>query len=217
MDPKKLSIQELLQLCLATQDPALWQEFVCRVQPLISKVVGRTARRCRWGSSDPALVDDLIQDTFMKLCANDYRALREFQFEHENSFFGFLKTVASNVVRDHIRATENQKRPSPRQQEDLEMASATVPSKTSFGEDTQSQILIAEIQRILEEELPHEPNFRRDLAIFWLYYRWGLTAKEISKIRSIGLTIKGVESLLLRLTRLVRSKLGGNYGTASGR
>jgi hypothetical protein len=76
---------------------------------------------------------------------------------------------------------------------------------------------MAEIQRILEKELAHEPNFGRDIAIFWFYYRWGLTAKEISEILSMGLTVKGVESVLLRLTRLVRSKLGGSYGTASGR
>ena len=216
MDPKKLSIKELLQLCLATQDPALWQEFVCRAQPLISKVVGRTARRCRWGSSDPALVEDLIQDTFVKLFANDYRALREFQFEHENSIFGFIKTVASHVVQDYIRKAYATKRPESFDQEDIEKVSTTVSYRTSFAEDTQSQILIAEIQRILEGELGHEPNFGRDITIFWLYYRWGLTAKEISKLRSIDLTVKGVESVLLRLTRLIRGRLGAR-GTASGR
>jgi RNA polymerase sigma-70 factor (ECF subfamily) len=216
MDPKKLSIQELLQLCLATQDPALWQEFVCRVQPLISKVVGRTVRRCRWGFSDPALVDDLIQDTFVKLFANDYRALREFQAEYENSFYGFLKTVASNVAQDYIRKADSSKRPDGRDQEDMEKAKETVPDKSSLAKDTHSQILMAEIQRILENELAHEPNFRRDIAIFWFYYRWGLTAKEISELPSIGLTVKGVESVLLRLIRLLRGRLGG-HGTASGR
>lgn len=216
MDPKKLSIQELLQLCLATQDPAPWQEFVCRVQPLISKVVGRTARRSRWPSTDPALVDDLTQDTFMKLFANDYRALREFQFEDENHFFGFIKTVASNVAHDYIRKVDSSKRPDGRDQEDMEKAKETVPDKSSLAKDTLSQILITEIQRTLEEELRNEPNFRRDITIFWLYYRWGLTAKEISKLRSIDLTVKGVESVLLRLTRLIRGRLGAR-GTASGR
>jgi RNA polymerase sigma-70 factor (ECF subfamily) len=217
MDPKKLSIQELLQLCLASPDPALWQEFVCRVQPLISKVVGRTARRCRWGSSDPALIDDLVQDTFVKLFANDYRALREFQFEDESRFFGFIKTVASNVAQDYLRKSDASKRPESRDQQDLETASVTVPDKSSSPKNTHVQILIAEIQRLLEKELAHDPNCRRDIAIFWFYYRWGLTAKEISEISGIGLKVKGVESVLLRLTRLVRNKLGGNYGTASGR
>jgi RNA polymerase sigma-70 factor (ECF subfamily) len=210
MDSKKLSIQDLLQLCLATQDPALWQELNHRVQPLISRVVVKTVNRCRWVSPDPALVDDLIQDTFVKLFANDCRALREFQFEHENSFFGFLKTVASNVAQDYLRREYSPKHGGDLEEEDLDKISTIVPARTSFADDTHAQILIAEIQRCLEQELAHEPNFSRDIAIFWLYYRFGLTAKAISQIPSIGLTVKGVESTLLRLTRLVRARcLGG--------
>jgi RNA polymerase sigma-70 factor, ECF subfamily len=214
MDPKKLSLQELLQLCLATQDPALWQEFVCRFQSHISRVVKNTLRRCKWASPDLALVDDLTQDTFMKLCANDFRALREFHFEHENSFYGFLKTVASHVAQDYLRREYSSKHGGGLEEEDLD--SAIIPARASSAEDTHLQILIAEIQRILEEELGHEPNFQRDITIFWLYYRWGFTAKEISEIPSIALKVKGVESVLLRLTRLIRGRLGGR-GTASGR
>ena len=55
--------------------------------------------------------------------------------------------------------------------------------------------------------LAGEPNFTRDFAIFWLYYRQGLTSKAISELAAIGLGVKGVESTLLRLTRLVRAKL----------
>lgn len=210
MDPKKLSLQELLQLCLATQDPALWQEFICRVQPLITSIVIKTVRRCRWVSPDPALADDLSQDTFLKLCANDFRALREFHFEHENSFYGFLKTVASHVAQDYLRKAYAPKRPESLEQEDLDKISVTVPGKTSLAEDTQTQILINEIQRILEEELKNDANRARDITIFWLYYRFGLTAKEISQLASIGLTVKGVESTLLRLIRLLRGRLGGD-------
>jgi RNA polymerase sigma-70 factor (ECF subfamily) len=217
MDPKKLSLQELLQLCLATQDPALWQEFVSRFQPLISRVVVKTFRRCRFASPDPALVDDLTQDTFMKLFANDYRALREFQAEYENSFFGFIKTVASHLVKDYIRKDTSEKQGGRLKREDLDEASITTPAPTTVTERAEHKVLIAEIQRCLEEQLAYEPNFSRDIAIFWLYYRYGLTAKAISQIPSIGLTVKGVESTLLRLTRLVRNCLGGGRGIASGR
>ena len=44
----------------------------------------------------------------------------------------------------------------------------------------------------------------RDRNLFWLYYRQGLTAEAISRIPAIGLSAKGVESALLRLTRLLR-------------
>jgi RNA polymerase sigma-70 factor (ECF subfamily) len=210
MDPQKLSAQELVQLCLASQDQALWLEFVRRFRPLIFAVVLKTLRR--WTSPDPALVDDLIQDTYYKLCINNFRALREFNYTHENALYGFLKAVASNVVQDHIRTSESQKRPSPRKQEDIEKVSAVVATPTSFADDAHRRILISEIKSCLEQQA-HDPNFPRDSAIFWLYYRHGLTAKAISQIPSVGLTTKGVESTLLRLTRMVRAKLNEETGS----
>jgi len=50
-------------------------------------------------------------------------------------------------------------------------------------------------------------TLQRDRTIFWLYYRQGLTAKEIGALPSIGLSLKGVESTLHRLTQLVREHL----------
>jgi RNA polymerase sigma-70 factor, ECF subfamily len=216
MDPKKLSTQELVQLCLSSQDQAPWFEFVCRFRPLIFAVVVKSLRR--WATPDRAIIDDLIQDTFLKLCANNYRALRDFDYEHENSLFGFLKKVASNVVQDYIRGAYSQKRGSGREEEELDKVSATTPSGGGFADDADRRILISEIKTCLAQHM-HEPNFPRDSAIFWLYYQQGLTAKAISKLPSIGLQVKGVESALLRLTRLVRAELGEKPGhrIASGR
>jgi len=212
MDPKKLSIQELLQLCLATQDPTLWQEFVRRFQLPISRVVVKTLRKWPWIHPDPALVDDLVQDTFLKLCASDFRALRDFHFDHENSLFGYLKKVASNVVQDYVRKLKSEKHGGGLKEEDLEKVSITEPIR---GSNPDRQILINEILRCLQS-LSSQPNFNRDFVIFQLYYFEGLTAADIGDRPDIGLGVKTVESALLRLTRLVRNKLGGSYGTASG-
>ena len=79
-------------------------------------------------------------------------------------------------------------------------------------------ILIDQIADCLAE-CAHEENSARDSAIFWLYYRHGLTAKAISRMSAIGLAVKGVESTLLRLTRMVRGKLDAgptSRGVASG-
>ena len=45
-------------------------------------------------------------------------------------------------------------------------------------------------------------NFDRDYKMFWLYFRDGFTALEISQLPDIGLkNVKGVESALLRLIK----------------
>lgn len=204
MDPRKLSAQELVSFCLDSQDEAGWTEFVRRFQPLIAGVINRCVSR-RVGSN-PALVDDLVQETYLKLYANNCKPLRDFNFQSEHGFFGFLKVVASHVVEDHFRGSRSQKRGSGREEEDIEEARTAAPFRTGASQPVELAILMGEIERSLAE-LASEPNFARDHAMFWLYYRQGLTAKAISQLPAIGLSVKGVESTLLRLTRLVRAKL----------
>jgi RNA polymerase sigma-70 factor (ECF subfamily) len=204
MDPSKLQAQELLRLCLQSEDQVVWLEFVRRFQPLIARVVVKSIRR--WTNPAPSLVDDLVQDTYLKLCANNFRALRDFDCEHETALFGFLKVVASNVVQDHFRSSYSQKRGSGREEEELDLVITATASSSSFCESAERNILIGEI-RLCLESLSSEPNFARDRMIFWLYYQQGLTAKAISELPDIRLTVKGVESTLLRLTRVVRQKM----------
>jgi RNA polymerase sigma-70 factor, ECF subfamily len=211
MDPSKLQAQELLQLCLQSEDQVVWMEFVRRFQPLIARVVVKSIRR--WTNPVPSLIDDLVQDTYLKLCANNFRALRDFDCHHENALFGFLKVVASNVVQDHFRSSYSQKRGSGREEEELDQVTAATASSSSFCESAERNILIAEIRQCLESQAS-EPNFARDCMIFWLYYQQGLTAKAISELSAVGLTVKGVESTLLRLTRLVREKMNARPDTS---
>jgi RNA polymerase sigma-70 factor (ECF subfamily) len=158
----------------------------------------KTLRRLRNGKNPaPHETDDLVQDTLLKLCANNFRALHSFDCQHENALFGFLKVVASNVVQDHFRSSHSQKRGSGREEEELDPA-----CDGHVDVSAERNILIGEIHRCLESEASE-----RDCMIFWLYYQQGLTAKAISELPAIGLTVKGVESTLLRLTRLVREKM----------
>lgn len=205
MDPQELTAQELVQLCLDSNQEAAWEEFVRRYQPAIARVVARSIRRRTTPS--PALVDDLVHDTYLKLMANDFRALRDFDFQHENAVFGFLKTVASNVVMDYFRNIESRKRGSGQQDVSLDEAAIFVPASRNTVQKADREIMIHEIDEVLKSQTL-EPNFARDYCIFWLYYQHGFTAKAISTLPSIGLKVKGVESTLLRLTRLVRSRMG---------
>ena len=47
----------------------------------------------------------------------------------------------------------------------------------------------------------------RDRALFWLYYLQGYTAEEIAHVAQVGLTPKGVESALRRVTAWLRSEV----------
>jgi RNA polymerase sigma-70 factor (ECF subfamily) len=194
MGEKEIPIRDLLHRCLVSEDQEHWQEFVRRIQPLIAGVIINTIRR--WREPAPNLVDDLIQDTLLKLFAHDRRALRSIKNEYENTIFGYLKVVASNVVRDHFRQTENKI-------EEIELTDPVLPPTPDGLERIEFAHMKDKIQTRLQN-LSSAETYKRDEAIFWLYYEQGYTAKEISMLPAVGLTVKGVESTLLRLTRFVR-------------
>ena len=204
MDPRKLSVKELVSYCLDSQDQDGWNEFVRRFQPLIAGVVTKCVFKRK--RPKPDLIDDLIQETFLKLCANNFKALRNFSFKDDHGFFGFLKVVASHVVEDYFREQNSQKHGDGREEEDPDESRMPPPFRPNSLQPAEKAILWTQIDRCLAK-LASDPNFARDYAIFWLYYRQGLTAKAISKLPGITLSVKGVESTLLRLTRYVKACL----------
>jgi len=192
------SIRDLLQLCLSSDEQEQWGEFVRRTQPLIASVIINTVRR--WKTPAPSLVDDLIQDTYVKLFANDKKALRAIKNEYENTIFGYLKVIAANVVRDHFRQPVNKA-------DEIELSDAALPPGPQDRERLEFLHKKEEIKGILET-LSASETYHRDVAIFWLFYEQGYTAKEISLLPSFGLTVKGVEAVLFRLARHARERLG---------
>jgi len=182
-----------------------WAEFLRRFQPLIASVIARTVRR--WSFPQPGLLDDLVQETYLRLCAGNFKALREFDFVHDRALLGFLKVVASNVVQDHFRNRYCQKRGSGKVEEDLEALTLRIPSHEDSAEKLHRAVLIDNIRRCLQRQRV-DHYYSRDYSIFWLYFEKGFTAKAISRLPGLGLTEKGVESVLLRMTRVLRSKLG---------
>lgn len=63
----------LLARCLRGDEQA-WESLVDGLWP----VVAGTVWKCIGGARDPHVVDDVCQDVFVKLCADDFRALRRY-------------------------------------------------------------------------------------------------------------------------------------------
>jgi DNA-directed RNA polymerase specialized sigma24 family protein len=184
----------------------VWAEFIRRFHPLISTVVLRTARQ--WGEPIPSLIDDLTQETYLKLCADNCRLLKNFRSQYPGAIFGFLKVVSANVVHDHFKASRAAKRGAGNylatlQDSEGNETSLVDSSRGSASSTVEQTILLDEIDRCLVDGVaPSELG--RSRRIFWLYYRCGLSARAIAALPNIELTTKGVESTILRMNRLVR-------------
>lgn len=207
MDYASLSPEELVIACRQTDDVAAWGEFVRRFHRLIATVALRIARR--WSEPSPQLIDDLVQETYLKLCADNFRMLRKFKSHHPDAFYGYLKVVTANLVHDHFKAAHSSKRGSGT----IEVAAdeqiqpgADASGAASAVKSSERGILLREVDAALSR-LAAGPHLERDRKVFWLYYRVGLTANAIAHLPSIGLSTKGVESSIFRLTRLVRQEI----------
>jgi RNA polymerase sigma-70 factor, ECF subfamily len=195
---------ELIKECAHSTDSGIWGEFVSQFHPLIAGVVLRTARH--WCDPSRQLLDDLIQETYLKLCADGRRLLLEFETKHPGSAFGFLKVVAANVVHDHFRSMTAAKRGGGRDEKSIEHLATEAETHLSTAATLEGTVLIRQIEDCLNRCAPGPKN-RRDRIIFRLYYRQGYTARAIASLPQIGLSTKGVESTILRLTRVVRKGL----------
>src|SRR5258708_37960704 len=102
MDPySSLTVEELVRRCAHAGDVAAWEEFVRRFHRLFAKVILRACSTLTDSSKES--VDDIIQDTYLKACANGFRLLREFDHRHPNAFVGVLQVVATNLARDPFK------------------------------------------------------------------------------------------------------------------
>jgi len=194
-----------------------------RFHGLIQRTVVRTAQH--WGAAQPALLDDLVQETYAKLCTDGCRLLREFECSHPDAVFGFLKVLTANVVHDHFRAQHAAKR-GERVQAALPEGAEPAAGESHAGHPRaiEREILLHELEAMLAGGAPAAATANaaeeRDALIFRLYYRDGLTAAAIAAQPQLGLSAKGVESAILRMTRALRERVrapGGMNRTTAGR
>jgi len=189
------SAEVLFQACADRIDSRAWEEFVRRYGALIERTAYRTAQS--YSHDARALLSDLIQEFYVRLFADNARALRIFKPTRPDSEFGYLKVITAHAVLDYFRRNKNEK---------LNIPLEKAPEPETSGADPNRELLLQEIERCLERTTDGTTQ-ERDRTVFRLYYAQGLTAKAISQIPCVGLSCEGVESLLGRLRQAVRDCL----------
>ncbi|MGC9949794.1 MAG: sigma-70 family RNA polymerase sigma factor [Bryobacteraceae bacterium] len=182
------SPEDLLRRCAHMDDAQAWENFLIRFNPLIEATVARIVRR--YGFDGPGLRDDLVQEVYVKLCANRAKVLREFKPRYPGAVFGYIRVIAANVVHDYFKSKGGKYPPDP----------SPLPANLAAPDETEWRLLVREIEDVLR----NASVSARDRQIFWLYYRQGMSAKEIAAISLLKLTHKGVESVIVRLKELIR-------------
>jgi RNA polymerase sigma-70 factor, ECF subfamily len=204
-----MAARELIHACAESNEDEAWTEFVARFQRPISLSIQRTA--CKWGKDPSQFIDDLLQDTYLKLCVEKCRLLLEFARHHsDEAVLGYIRTIAINVAHDYFKSLHSQKRGAG-ETDQLHEDFDPVAQRGSFGgpDDLNREIFLKQVDDQVQD-CAAGANQERDCLIFWFYYLQGMSAKAIAALATVKLTAKGVEAVIYRLTRCVREHLGNS-------
>lgn len=202
-----LPLRDLVFLCVGPCDNEAWQEFVSRVGKPISLVILRTASM--WGSTSRSLVEDLIQATYLKLWEGGGSLLRECAVQRPEAILGYLKKTAANLTHDYFKHHHSQSSGG------ANPHVSTADVEPEAGQETrgsQERMLFGIFLNEIDEHLKRcltGPDQERDRMIFWLYFRQGMSAREIATLPGINLGMKGVGSVIERLKHAVRDQILG--------
>ena len=202
-----LSLKDVVCLCAGSCDDEAWEEFVFRVGRPIGLIIMRTASR--WGKPSRALVEDLIQVTYLKLWDGGCHRLRDFAIQCPEAILGYLKKTAANVTHDYFKHGHSQSSGG----DQPHVSTSEVDPEAgveAYGSESSIDygVFLNEIDECLKRSVTG-PDQERDRTIFWLYFRQGMSTKEIACLPTIGLGAKGVGSVIERLKRLIRDQILG--------
>jgi RNA polymerase sigma-70 factor (ECF subfamily) len=198
-------LQDVVSLCAGPCDDEAWEEFVSRVGKPISLMIMRTASL--WGEPSRTLVEDLIQVTYLKLWEGGCRLLREFAIQRPEAIMGYLKKTAANATHDYFKHGRSQSSGG----EHFHVSTDDVdPEAGKEAHGSEEKIEFGVFLQEIDEHLSRcvtGPDAERDKMIFWLYFRQGMSTKEIASLPGVGLGTKGVGSVIERLKHGIREQI----------
>jgi len=153
-------------------------------------------------------MEDLVQEVYVRLCGDNFRRLRDLRSKEHHVVAAFIRTIVLSVVYDNHRVSRAEKRGGTTVAVSYDELQRELEDTSSGAAKIDRELLFEQVDRMLRSGGAAEES-ERNRSVFWLYYRQGLTAQEISAIPGVRLTQKGVESLLQRLSRFVKDNFTG--------
>jgi RNA polymerase sigma factor (sigma-70 family) len=143
-----------------------------------------------------ALVHDLAQEVYIRLCENNGHLLRSFRGQTTFSVLAFLARVSMNVSGDRYRRDRAQRRSaeviSIEDARERDSGSSRIPRF-----DPEATIRWSDVERLIHAD-PDSNNQARNVLILKLHYLDHLSAEEIAQYPGFKLSASGVETVIRR-------------------
>lgn len=221
MDYSKLSNTALIHIC--GHDPknrSAWAEFYTRFNDHIRLAVYRECKNKIHRNRDvqfSQIVQDMVQDVYMKLVSNKAKALKDFKGTNKNSIYLYLGVIAKNTVLNYVIQSTAQKRPPIEKSLDDPLYSNTAknqlvirdrlhPHDSNIDEQIMFKDLEDEIMKIIDEGF-HRRRKERNKIIFKLYFYEGFTVEDIATQFGYRLSVNRARNLIRDIRNLLQEKL----------
>lgn len=179
----------LVRRCLSA-DEAAYEELVERHVRLVGSVIWR-------GTSDPEVVDDLVQETFLRV----FRALPHFDRRARLSTWIF--TIAHRIAIDH-RRKQGRAIEAAGSRSEVDAVAGRIDAVCAGGaHDPESSLASREMHALLRQELARLPEHYR-LAIEYT----ALQELDYATVAAmLDVTVGGLKTLVFRGKQMLRARL----------
>lgn len=216
---------ELMRLCVSGPgNQEAWAELLRRILPKIKFFVRGSLRAVRHAGTrrytDVLEESDLVGEVILRLVERDFRVLKRFSGEHESELLGYIAGISRHVVQKSLRKQV----PVKQYAESEQGTSGWFPrwsrissSSWNYCRSLERRILSDQLLQLADKLLHGTgPTAQRDRLIFYLYFVHGLSVSQVAHIGGIRLSRSGVEKVLTRIERQLRSLALGRSGHPEG-
>jgi DNA-directed RNA polymerase specialized sigma24 family protein len=184
---------ETLSKFLIRRTTAPWGDVIGLFWRPIASAIIKVLRR--FGPPNEDDINDLMQEVYVKLCADNYRLFRECRAQHPGQLFGLVQAVATTTTLDSRKSASAERHGGKVVLIPIDDIIASENDRLTIERLLNDKLLISEIDCYLQTQS------QRDRQMFWLHFRQGFTSKHIATMPDFHLTEKGVESAIRRLTK----------------
>lgn len=192
-----MQFEQFISRCLRRESHA-WEELIATHREPVLRVLTRLL-----GTTDPGSIEDLEQKTYERLL--DPKVLRGVQ--NPRHLMGLICKTAANLAKDRRRRMKVRRSVSLEEDRTEDADALGDPWVAPRGPEEELRRK-RQLERILDalDDVLQGPNAERDRLIFHSYYVDDLGAAEIAAM-GVGLSAKGVETVVFRLTKRVRERV----------
>jgi RNA polymerase sigma factor (sigma-70 family) len=189
-------------------DDRYWEEFVQRFNPCLTNSVYQTYRRFSVdGPPSSEVISDLLQEIYVRILKDKCAALMRFRGTSEFEAEVYLMHIATSVTIDHMRYQRSLKRHA--RTESLNNALILEELRSHRGKvfsHYTDELAENDVIRILKTGFKGR-NRKRNILIFLLHFREGLTPQEIAEIDFFEIRPSTVSHILVEMREMIRKAM----------